>query len=288
VSLSYVIISAVHNEEDYIRRTIECVVGQTVLPRKWVIVSDSTDNTDAILGEYTAKYDWMELLRGPDHTDRNFSAMTKCVNLGYERIKHLSFDAVVKLDADTTFDCDYFEFLLARLSENPQLGIVGTYYIDGAYDLSTNPYADDEHVPGMCPVYRRGLFEDLGGLPNVFCENVFNVALAQIRGWHTRSFRERKFAHHRRCGTYERNILQARFDYGFRDYYCGNHPVWEIFRALFQMRVGPYVIGGMMLYAGYLWGSVLRERAPMPPEVFSHIRRRQLQRLWSSGKRLMK
>ena len=47
--LKYVMITPARNEEASIEKTIESMVRQTVLPVKWVIVSDgSTDNTDEI------------------------------------------------------------------------------------------------------------------------------------------------------------------------------------------------------------------------------------------------
>ena len=46
----YVLITPARNEEIYIEKTIQSVISQTVLPQKWVIVSDSsTDNTDEIV-----------------------------------------------------------------------------------------------------------------------------------------------------------------------------------------------------------------------------------------------
>jgi len=46
----YVLITAARNEEAYIEKTIKSVISQTILPKKWVIVSDgSTDRTDEIV-----------------------------------------------------------------------------------------------------------------------------------------------------------------------------------------------------------------------------------------------
>ncbi len=49
----YVLMTAAHNEESYIEKTITSVLAQTMLPKQWVIVSDgSTDRTDAIVESY--------------------------------------------------------------------------------------------------------------------------------------------------------------------------------------------------------------------------------------------
>ncbi len=47
---TYVLITPARNEAKFIALTIKSVVGQTIRPAKWVIVSDgSTDGTDDIV-----------------------------------------------------------------------------------------------------------------------------------------------------------------------------------------------------------------------------------------------
>jgi glycosyltransferase involved in cell wall biosynthesis len=47
---AYVLITPARNEVAFIELTIRSVVGQTLLPLKWVIVSDgSTDGSDGIV-----------------------------------------------------------------------------------------------------------------------------------------------------------------------------------------------------------------------------------------------
>ena len=49
---SYVLISPCRNEADYMRRTLDSVVAQTLTPTLWVIVDDgSTDETPQILAD---------------------------------------------------------------------------------------------------------------------------------------------------------------------------------------------------------------------------------------------
>ena len=63
-------ITPARNEAEYIEQTIQSVVAQTVLPLRWVIVSDgSTDGTDAIVEKYLAGRPWIELVRLPPRRD---------------------------------------------------------------------------------------------------------------------------------------------------------------------------------------------------------------------------
>jgi hypothetical protein len=107
-----------------------------------------------------------------------------------------------------------------------------------------------------------------------------------MKGWRTRTFTERSVFHHRKLGTGGSKRLSALFRHGRKDYYLGNHPVWEIFRTLYQMRHKPYGIGGMAIFAGYLTSFIFirRARRPAPPEVIRFCRREQIQRLGAALK----
>jgi len=71
---SYVLITPARNEADFIEKTIQSVTAQSVLPRKWVIVSDgSTDGTDEIVQRYAAQFSWMELVSMPARRERHFA-----------------------------------------------------------------------------------------------------------------------------------------------------------------------------------------------------------------------
>ena len=85
------------------------MLAQTVLPIKWVIVSDgSTDGTDAIVRTYADEHQWIELLRMPERQERHFAGKVHAFNAGYARARSLGHDVVGNLDADTTFGEDYF------------------------------------------------------------------------------------------------------------------------------------------------------------------------------------
>ena len=54
----YVLISPCRNEEEFMRQTLESVIGQSLRPAKWIIVDDgSTDKTPGILAEYASRYE---------------------------------------------------------------------------------------------------------------------------------------------------------------------------------------------------------------------------------------
>src|SRR5262245_17925388 len=111
--LSYILITPARNEEAYIEITIQSVISQKYLPKRWIIVSDgSTDRTDEIVQKYLIENSWIELLRMPEKRERHFAAKVQCFNAGYERIKDMYYDIIGNLDADISFESDYFAFLL--------------------------------------------------------------------------------------------------------------------------------------------------------------------------------
>ena len=57
----YVLITPARNEAQFIELTLKSVIAQTVLPLRWVIVSDgSTDGTDEIVSKYAVDHPWIE------------------------------------------------------------------------------------------------------------------------------------------------------------------------------------------------------------------------------------
>lgn len=284
--MRYVLVTPARNEERFIEGTICSVVAQTVRPLRWIIVSDgSTDRTDEIVRSYTARYDWIELLRMPEHRDRQFAAKANCFNAGYAQLKGLDFDLVANLDADITFEPDYFEFLLAQFSRNLQLGVAGTPFVEDQRHPERHTYAHRsanlEHVSGACQIFRRNCFEEVGGYVPVKGGAVDWIAVttARMNGWQTRTFTEKVCFHHRKIGTGDRSPLMARFHYGRKAYYVGGHPAWEGLRGIFEMRQYPYILGGLWFLSGYGWAWLTRMERPVTPELMAFHRREQLSRL---------
>src|SRR5215510_539981 len=115
----FVIVTPARNEEKYIGLVLESMVKQTHRPERWVIVSDgSTDRTDEIVARYQKRCDWIRLVRMPERRDRSFAAKVQCINAGLNELKDLEFDVVGNLDADISFEPDYFEFLMEKFAQN--------------------------------------------------------------------------------------------------------------------------------------------------------------------------
>jgi poly-beta-1,6-N-acetyl-D-glucosamine synthase len=277
----YVLITPARNEKENIPRLIGSMISQTLLPLKWVIVSDgSTDGTDEIVKKYLPDYPWIELLRMQERKERHFAGKVMAFNAGYEKVKHLPYDIIGNLDADISFSPDYFEFLIAKFHDDPMLGCAGTPFVEGGkhYDYR---YTNIEHVSGACQLFRKKCFEDIGGYIPIKGGGIdwTAVTMARMKGWKTRTFTEKTCLHHRKMGTGNTTPIMAWFRHGKKDYFLGNHPLWEVFRTLYQMTKQPYILGGILLFTGYIMGFLSRMERPISKDLLKFVRNEQMDRL---------
>lgn len=284
--LTYALITPAWNEELHLADLIPSVVQQTVRPVRWVIVSDgSTDGTDEIVRRNAERHPWIVLLRRERESSRHFAGKAHAVNAGYESMAGLEFDLVGNLDADITLPPDYYEFLISRFEQMPELGVAGTPFVEDANKPDAhsynNTFADLSHVSGACQFFRRRCFEEIGGYTPVKQGGIDWVAVttARMRGWTTRTFVEKTCFHHRTMGTADRSPLRARFRHGQEEFLVGGHPVWQLLRGVFQMKNRPVVLGGACLILGYLSAWLSRKPSPVPQVLREFHRREQLNRI---------
>jgi glycosyltransferase involved in cell wall biosynthesis len=280
--VKYVLITPARNEERFITKTLDSMVAQTVLPERWMIVDDgSTDGTAEIVEQYAARHSWIELLRRSQRPDRNFAGKADAFNAGFDRVRSVPFEVIGNLDADISFEPDYFEFLLSKFGQFPKLGVAGTPMREAHYHAMKDSFYNERDVFGACQLFRRQCFEEVGGYTPIKWGGIDWVAVrtARLKGWQTRSFQEKLFFHHRPMGATESNTWKAKFDYGRKDYFLGNHPLWQVFRVTFQMMKKPYVVGGLVLLSGYFYSLASRMERPVAGELRKFHRTEQLERL---------
>ena len=280
--MKYVLITPARNEENFIEGTIKSVIAQTSLPERWVIVDDgSTDRTAEIAAKYAQCYSWIELLRRPQRLDRSFAAKARAFNAGLERVQSLQFEVIGNLDADVSFEPDYLAFLMQKFLEDSELGVVGTPFIEEGYDSAKDSFEGENHVAGACQLFRRRCFEEIGGYAPNRAGGVDWIAVttARMKGWKTKSFREKRIRHHRKLGTAERSVLSANFLYGQKDYCLGGSLIWQLFRVGYRMTKKPVLTGGLALLFGYCFAALRRMERPVTPELMQFHRREQMKKL---------
>jgi len=278
---AYVLVTSARDEADFIEETIKSVVAQTDPPLRWVIVSDgSTDGTDEIVSKYAEQHGWIQLITLTNQHKRTFAAKARAFNLGWESTKGLGYDAIANVDADVSFNPDYFAFLLDQLASDASLGVVGTGFKDQSLSYDYR-FVSLEHVAGPCQLFRRKCLEDIRGYALSEFGGIDVVALLAARknGWRTRTFPEMSYVHLREMGTAQGGALAARSRDGEKDYRLGSHPLWELFRVVYQCLKKPYLVGGLALMTGYVSSAIGCSERVVTPELMALRRHEQLERL---------
>ncbi len=280
----YVLITAARNEEAYIEKTINSVISQTILPRKWVIVSDgSTDRTDQIVNKYAAKHDFIQLVHISGSTQRNFRSKVNAINIGYERLKHIEYEFIGILDADVSFKSDYFESILREFQKNPKLGIAGgliTDRIKRKY-IKRKKISLNTHVAGPIQMFRAECFSSIGGLIPLELGGEDTVAevMARMHGWSVQTFPELEVLNHRQVGTATASIFKYKFKKGVLNYTLGYHPLFQTIISIYRMTDRPYFIGGLLMLMGYFWALCRRYNKSISDEFEKFLRSEQMARI---------
>ncbi len=99
-----------------------------------------------------------------------------------------------------------------------------------------------------------------------------------MRGWKSCSYTELQIAHLRPMSS-KKGWYKGRFRNGITDYLLGYHPLFELARAVYRMTHQPYVIGGLLLLAGYASAALRNEQQIVNDEEKYFIQKQQLHRL---------
>lgn len=290
----YALITPAHNEAEYIGRTINSVLAQTVLPMCWVIVSDrSSDGTDAIIIDYSRRVDFIRYVRAEGGSERGTPSKVAAIRLALKTIVGVDYDFVGNLDADVSFGPRYFEFLLRMFIERPELGIVGGRIHLYQHGRLVEYRSSLESVAGAVQLFRRSCFETIGGyspLPDGFEDGLVEIE-ARRCGWKTRSFREQIVVHHRQIGTIGRSIWRHKFESGVTEYRIGFGIVYHLARAMYYLLQQPRGIGSLLVVSGYTWAWASRKRKLLSSTTARYLRREQRERMkiffvpWMRSKR---
>ncbi len=279
----YVLITAAYNEDAYIGATIEAVLGQSVAPRKWVIVSDgSTDNTDSIIKNYAERYNLIEYIRREKtETSPCFISKVFAIRAGYAAIKGTPYEFIGILDADITFGVDYYERVISKFQENTRLGLAGGFiheWLRG--DFRNRPSNSSLSVAGAIQLFRRECYEAIGrhmplpyGGEDTLCE-----ILARKKGWTVTAFPD-IIVQHLKTSAAKRGALKDAIRQGKMDYTIGNHPLFELAKCIRRIRERPFFLKALFRMFGFIWSAAKRERKAVSAEVVNYVRREQLKRL---------
>lgn len=275
----YLLISPCRNEADYMRETLDTVIGQSARPARWIIVDDgSTDATPAILAEYAARHDWIQIVTRQDRGHRAVGpGVIEAFYSGYAAVDPEAYDFICKLDLDLRLPPRYFEILMERMHREPRLGTCsGKAYLEAAGEL-VNERHGDENSLGMTKFYRLACFKDIGGFVREVGWDGIDGHMCRMKGWIACSWDEPelRFVHLRTMGASHRGILTGRYRQGYGQYYMGTSLLYLTASAIGKMNQKPYVIGQLAVLCGWI-ASALRGKPRFQNTAFrAYLRRYQ-------------
>ncbi len=265
------------------RQTLDTVVAQTIRPAKWVIVDDgSTDETPAILAEYAARHDWIQIVTRKDRGHRAVGpGVIDAFYSGYETIRPEDYAYICKLDLDLNMPPKYFEGLMDRMSRNPRVATCsGKAYIavDGGF---INEKHGDENSIGAAKFFRTDCFLHIGGFVREVGWDGIDGHMCRMNGWIACSWDDPdlRFIHLRPMGSSHKGIYTGRYRAGYGQYYMGTGFLFILASVVSRLNQKPYVLGQATVLWGWIASALQRKPRYPNPEFHQFLRRYQMRAL---------
>ena len=283
--MRYALVTPARDEHENLERLAAAILDQARAPAYWVIVDDgSVDGTRALAEGLAAAHPGI-LVAG---TESASGALSDGRREGRDLLAFRHgiaalpepVDVVVKVDADLSFEPDYFQRLTGAFAADPRLGIAG----GSCHELEDGVWQRRKVVPtavwGASRAYRWECLADMMDLaPHVGWDGLDEIK-AQLRGYRTGTILDLPFQHHRPEGQREKARVHAHALSGRAAWYMGYRPSYLLLRALYRARRDRAALG---LAWGYLQAAVTRAPRHAEPDVVAVLRARQRLRVTLRG-----
>lgn len=271
-SLRYALVTPARDEADNLGRLANAIEAQTLAPETWVIVDNgSTDGTSAVARELEGRLPSIRVIEIPaaGDVDRG-TPVVHAFHAGLAALDDVP-DVVVKLDADLSFEPDYFERLMAAFAADPRLGMAS----GSAWELEDGEwreqYMTGESVWGAARAYRRECLGDVLPLEPRMGWDGIDALKAAVAGWRTKTLFDLPFRHHRAEGERD-GRKRAWYALGRCAHFMGYRPSYQLVRAAHHLRHDRAAIG---LLTGYVSSAVAREPQCSDRAAIDYLRDRQ-------------
>ena len=201
--MKFNIVIPAHNEETYLGGTLDSLIRQTLLPQKIIVVNDnSSDGTQQIIDTYSDKCEFVHGVyheSGLDHVPG-----AKVIEAFYRGFNELDteYDVICKFDADLEFPPDYLQTLSETFQSSDSIGMAGGFcYIYKNEAWQMEGLTGKDHIRGALKSYRKGCFEEIGGLKRSMGWDTVDELLAQFHGWEVQAIASLHVRHMKPTGT---------------------------------------------------------------------------------------
>jgi glycosyltransferase involved in cell wall biosynthesis len=272
--LRYVAVTAARDEALNLPRLANSLSLQTVRPVSWWIVENgSADDTFDVAKMLSAKHDWVTVHRIPGTAKpTRGEPIVQALHEAVAAIEHQPPDILVNLDADVSFDPEYFDRLLAEFEGEALLGIASGTCHEFAHGAWRPRHVTGTSVWGAARAYRWDCLHDVLPLEERFAWDGIDEIKANARGWRTSTIPDLPFRHHRAEGARDESGYAARKAQGRAAHYMGYRPSYLLFRALRHLSSDPTAVAMALGYATAAFG---RESRCSDLEARAYLRRQQ-------------
>jgi poly-beta-1,6-N-acetyl-D-glucosamine synthase len=289
-SRRYLLVSPCRDEAQYLRRTLDSVALQSVPPALWLVIDDgSTDDTAAILQEYSRRLPYLRVITRKDRGGRQVGpGVIEAFYAGLDEVRLEDFDYLCKLDMDLDLPVRYFEILMERMERNPRIGTTSgkPWFVHPKTGALVPEICGDEMSVGMTKFYRVGCFKEIGGFVRQVMWDGIDCHRARMLGWIAESvdLEPARFVHLRPQGASHKGIWTGRLRAGFGQYFMGTSPLYYLAVAISRLTAHPALIGSIAMLWGYFRSWLKGLPRYDDPEFRRFLRSYQRACLWS-GKR---
>lgn len=201
--MDFYIVIPCHNEAAFIKKTLDSLVQQTLLPKKVVVVNDqSTDESASIIAAFAKAYPFIHLLNSTS-SDAHLpgSKVIQAFQKGYKTLDD-HYGIICKFDADLIFPAHYLETVASHFIANLQLGMVGGFcYIKKEEQWILENLTNKDHIRGALKAYRKECFLQIGGLKPAMGWDTIDELLAKYHGWEIKTDKSLQVKHLKPTGN---------------------------------------------------------------------------------------
>jgi biofilm PGA synthesis N-glycosyltransferase PgaC len=268
--LTYAVVTPAHDEAETLPRLARCLAAQRVPPRSWIIVENGSSDATPAIADELASEPWIRVIRvdGRHESVRGFPVV-RAFHAGLDALDTPP-DVVVKLDADVSFEPDYFDGLLRAFADDASLGIAS----GSAYELDRDGVWQQQFVTGASVwgasrAYRWQCLQHVLPLEAHMGWDGIDAVKAAMAGWRTRTLPHLPFHHHRTEGEREGERRKHWAARGDCFHYMGYRSWYVVLGALHHARREPAALAMIVSY----FSAALRGKPRCPdPSVRAYLR----------------
>jgi biofilm PGA synthesis N-glycosyltransferase PgaC len=271
--LTYALVTPVRDEELNLRRLAAAVTSQETAPNTWVIVDNgSRDGTIELARELQRRHPWVRVFSSPPtEVAEPGGPVVRAFHAGLKELKE-PVDVVVKLDADVSFEPDYFRRLLNEFSSNSRLGIASGECLEQKAGRWRIRPVTEGHARGATRAYRWQCLQEVLPLPERFGWDTVDEVKANVLGWTTGTIPGVRFHHHRPVGARDGAPWSRSVRQGSGAHYMGYRFPYLLARTIHRSLRNPAALG---MLVGYFGAVARRSERYEDRAVLEHLRQRQ-------------